>query len=465
VRAINAFHIRLLLPLLARDRHRALARRMRQFASYERLSFEQNQDLQWQRFVKMLRHAYANTEFYRKRFDAVGFDPNSSFGPAEVSRVPALTRDDIRTHVEKMCSRTYKVEDLTISATGGTTDTPVKFYRDRESLRDKTALQLQLNTWAGMYPGDKIFHVWGARSDFSQNPSWRWRLYDRGLMRNVWAPTSLLNEQVSEDYRQLLNNFKPKIVYAYPTPLALFCEYMQASPRPVHRPEAVICTAEAVLDDQRKIIEETFRCRVFEHYGSREFGMIAAECDAHCGLHLASPAVFLEYLPLSDCEEPGVQEILVTDLLNYGMPLIRYRVNDCVVPSEFPCSCGRGYPLIKKIIGRTTDIFVLPDGSKVPGVALTNRVLQVCPDLKKTQVIQEEIGRFRLRYVPNERFDRTGLQGLKDNLKKFFPQDLQWEFEEVNDIQRESSGKTRFCISKVTLPSQDFPATTLARRP
>ena len=452
MRAINLFHLHVLLPLMQRARNQGLARRMRKFASYERMSLQENQRAQWERLVSLLRYANANTSFYRDRFRISAFDPTSSFTPSDFARVPVLTREDLKSQVRAMCSRAYKLENLTISATGGTTDTPVKFYRDLDSLRDKTALQIQLNTWAGMYPGDKIFNVWGARSDFAQDPSWRWRLYDRGLMRNYWAPTSLLNAEIAEQYRQSLNYFKPRIIYAYPTPLAVFCEYMRKSRKWLHRPEAAICTAEAVLDDQRSIIEETLQCKVFEHYGSREFGMIAAECEAHSGLHVVSPAAYLEYIPIADCTHPEIREVLVTDLLNYGMPLIRYRVNDCVILGDGPCRCGRGYPRIKKIIGRTGDIFILPDGSKVPGVALTNRVLQVCPELKKVQVVQETLDRFTIRYVPGDGFELHGYKVLRENLNKFFPQHVHWEFEQVNDIEREKSGKTRFCISKVKIP-------------
>ena len=450
---INVLHTRVLLPLLANERHQNLSRRLREFASYEQLSLEQNHDLQRKRLVRLLQYAYANTRFYRNRFDAVGFDPNRTFTAADVARIPALTRDDIKNHCAEMCSRKYESRELTVSATGGTTDTPVKFYRDKESLRDKTALQLCLNTWANMHPGDKVFHLWGARSDYAQSPSWRWRFYDRYIMRNFWAPTSLMNPEVNESYRQALNQFKPKVIYAYPTPLAIFCEHVLESRRPIHRPTAVVCTAEALLDDQRETIERVFDQKIFEHYGSREFGMIAAECKAHSGLHVATPAVYLEYIPLEYDENSEINELFVTDLLNYGMPLIRYRVNDCVVPATGQCACGRGFPRIQKIIGRTTDVFRLRDGSTVPGVALTNRVLQVCPGLKKMQVIQEELDRFRIRYVPDDGFNQNVFNLLRENLNKFFPQQVHWEFEKVLEIEREKSGKTRFCICKVGVNS------------
>jgi phenylacetate-CoA ligase len=399
--------------------------------------------------LRLLQHAYESAPFYRRRFDAAGVRPAQIACEAHFARIPTLTRDDIREHLPELRSQRYRPDELTSAATGGTTDTPVPILRSPESVREKVAIQWQFNRWAGFRPGDKVFNLWGARQDYVENPSWRWRLYDRHLMRRVWAPTSLFNEAVLESYRRMMNDFRPRIVYAYPTPLALFCEYLRTCGRPWHRPISAICTAEPLLLSQRQIIEETLGCPLFEHYGSREFGMIAAECEHHRGLHLNTAAAYLECVPMQGSDVEGLHEILVTDLLNYGMPLIRYRINDCVLPSEEVCPCGRGLPLIRRIEGRTTDVFRLANGDVVPGVALTNRVLQVCPGLKKVQVIQEALEKFRVRYVAGEVFEPTDLDRLKVNLRRFFPAEVQWEFERVADIERERSGKTRFCISRV----------------
>jgi phenylacetate-CoA ligase len=271
-------------------------------------------------------------------------------------------------------------------------------------------------------------------------------------MRQVWAPTSLFNETVLESYRQMMNEFRPRIVYAYPTPLALLCEYLRSCGRPYHRPASAICTAEKLLPSQRRIIEEALGCPLFERYGSREFGLIAAECEHHQGLHLNTAAAYVEYVPIQGSDE-GLNEILVTDLLNYGMPLIRYRINDCTLLSGETCGCGRGYPLMRQITGRTTDVFYLPSGDVVPGVALQNRVLKVCPGLKKIQVIQETLGSFLVRYVPGVNFESADLDLLRTNLRKFFPEQVSFTFEKVADIERERSGKTRFCISHVADPT------------
>src|SRR5205085_771624 len=104
----------------------------------------------WESLQRLLRHAYDTTDFYRQRFDSAGLHPDRLTDPAQLRALPVLTRDDIRNHLPAMTSRRYRAEDLRPSATGGTTDTPVKFLRDIEGVREKTAIQVRFNNWAGM---------------------------------------------------------------------------------------------------------------------------------------------------------------------------------------------------------------------------------------------------------------------------------------------------------------------------
>lgn len=446
---LNRAYIALVNPVLNGETYRGIGRRMREQQRLERISLQENRNRQWPTLSRLLRHAYDSTPFYRQRLESAGAKPADIRSFDDLQNIPPLTREDIRQNLDGMWSRRYARESLQQAATGGTTDTPVPLLRSPECLTEKLAVQLHFNSWAGMWPGDRVFMLWGAQQDLVPDPSWRWRFYERYLMRHVTAPTSVLNPEILESYRQLLNNFLPKVIYAYPTPLTIFCEYLRDCGRTYHYPRSAICTAEPLLPQQRQTIEQTLRCAVFEHYGSRDFGMVAAECEAHQGMHLNPSAVFVEFVPIEGAEVDGLHEILVTDLLNYGMPLIRYRINDCAILASASCACGRGFPLIKKIAGRTTDNFYLANGNVVPGVALTNRVIQVCPGLKKVQVIQNTLSDFHIRYVPGPDFSASDLGQLGSKLRVFFPDPLQWTFEEVAEIERERSGKTRFCISHV----------------
>lgn len=446
---LNRAYIGLVNPALNGKTYRGIGRRMRELQRLERLSPAENRSGQWSALSRLLQHAYDSTPFYRERFERAGVKPAGIERFEDLENIPVLTREDIRQNLDGMWSRRYARESLQQSATGGTTDTPVPLLRSPECLTEKLAVQFHFNSWAAMWPGDKVFLLWGAQQDLSAHPSWRWRFYQRYLMRYVTAPTSLLNPEILESYRRLLNDFQPKIIYAYPTPLTIFCEYLRDCGRAYHSPRSAICTAEPLLPQQRQIIEQTLQCAVFEHYGSRDFGMVAAECEVHSGLHFNPAAVYVEFLPIEGAGQEGLHEILVTDLLNYGMPMIRYRVNDCAILAPNPCSCGRGFPLVKKIAGRTADNFYLPSGNVVPGVSLTNRVIQVCPGLKKLQMIQNTLTDFHVRYVPGPDFNASDLELLKSKLRVFFSDPLEWTFEQVGEIERERSGKTRFCISHV----------------
>jgi phenylacetate-CoA ligase len=134
------------------------------------------------------------------------------------------------------------------------------------------------------------------------------------------------------------------------------------------------------------------------------------------------------------------------------MPMIRYRVNDCALPSDELCPCGRGYPLMQALEGRTTDNFYLANGDVVPGVAFTNRLIKVCPGITKMQLIQEAVDDFTIRFVPAETLQEQELEQVKQKFMEFVGGRVNVRLERVTDIERESSGKTRFAISRVKRP-------------
>src|SRR5690606_30639221 len=120
-----------------------------------------------------------------------------------------------------------------------------------------------------------------------------------------------------------------------------------------------------LLDRERELIERVMGCKVTNRYGCEEVGLIASECEEHRGLHINVDDVFLEVV---DDEgrpvKPGIPgKILVTDLANYGMPLIRYRIEDVGILSDRQCPCGRGLPLMHSIMGRVADFLKRADGT------------------------------------------------------------------------------------------------------
>lgn len=454
---LSSLYTRVLWPWAApvaygRDYSHRLARLRRE----ERQSPDEIRERQLRALQRILRHAYDTSSFYRQRFEAAGVRPEDLRSEADLPRLPILSRQDLRQNLRHICSSAFRFEDLQESFTGGTTDAPVSLRRDFPAVRTKVAIQDAFWQWSSYRPGDKVFWIWGARTDFPQNPSWKWRIRQKYFMRHEFAPTSWLDAATMETMRQNWNRMRPRIVAAFPGPLRQFCHYLRESGLPIHSPRGVIYTAEALTQPDRERIQATLGAPLFEHYGSRDFGIIAGECEAHQGLHLNPSSVVVEYLPVGSGPNP-VYELIVTDLNNYGMPLIRYKINDCVLsmPSTDACPCGRQYPRLPAIAGRTVEVFRLPNGAMVPGITL-DRVVKAAPGLVKTQFVQESLAQFRLRYVAGPDFDASQLQKLRQTLDNFFPPGVQFEFEPVADIEREASGKTRFCISKLTAEERGF---------
>jgi len=444
----NWLYTNIVYPKLQPQTFAGLRNRVQRHAQRERLTLEQSQQQQWRDLKRILEHAYTTTEFYKQRFDRAGIHPEEIRNPADLTALPILERDELKSSVERMLSSKFPREQLRLTKTGGTSSASVPFYRDPDGEREKYALQLRFQEWAGMFPGDKVAYLWGSPWDYPQKPSWRWWIYDQHIMRNLWLPTVGMDAQLMETYRQQINRFKPKILYAYPTPLAFFCRFLKETGRPYVRPKAVICTAEE-LGPHRQVIEEVFQAPVYEHYGSREFGIMAAQCE-YGAMHLSPALTYVEFLPVANAADEGLCEMIVTDLVNYGMPLIRYRIRDCVLLGNRACPCGRGFRVIDKIAGRSATLFTMPSGKVVMGLNATLYLSPACPEIKEMQIIQDTLHDFRLRYVAREPLDEAAFARLRQHLEVFFGPDLKWTFESISAIAPEKSGKTRYCVSYVT---------------
>ena len=307
--------------------------------------------LQQERLRRLLEHAYSTVPFYRKRFDDAGVHP-SQIHPGQPLPIPATTRDMMREQAQATISSAYNLKDLAVVSSNGTAGSPTIFRRDIEGLRDKVALNLHLNQWADYDSGDSVMLLGDPQRDLTVVPSWKWRMYDRVLMRRNNGPMgSIDDEETLQRFHVLYEKQRPKVLYGCSTAIASFASHLQASGMR-HRPQAVIATAEALNDSDRKLIESVFGGKLFVHYGRGDIGMVGAECSDHEGVHLHPWGVYMEFDPIGDTPDGPAYRMLATDLLNYGQPLIRYDTGDCVTMAEQLCSCGRWFPLVRHIPGR-----------------------------------------------------------------------------------------------------------------
>jgi phenylacetate-CoA ligase len=446
-------HINVFLPLCEPERHRGLGRRLSELQRFDGSTEAEQRSWQARRVRALLAHACEATPYYRELFRQASFTP-AMWRDGEAIPVPVLTRDIMRAANRELKS-THVQDELRPAVTGGTTGTPINLFRDVEGLRQKTALQYHLDRSSGFDHGDRVLLIWGAERDLVLHPSWRRTIYEQLLMRRVPAPAGQISEGVFAGFLEKLQRHKPKVLYGYSATMARFAEYVRCSGRPYHRPSVIIATAEALTDPDRALLEATFGCKVTEHYGSRDIGMVAAECKEHAGLHFHPLASFVEFAYAGETPDGPMYKLLVTDLLNRGMPLIRYDTDDCVLLASEPCRCGRWFPRIRRILGRGLDNFLLQDGTQVPGIALTVHMAKVSGGFRnvtQVQVVQKTMDHILIRYAAvgeSASIDQE-LARLRACVEEMLRTPVQWSFLRVPEILRESSGKLRLCISEVS---------------
>ena len=116
-------------------------------------------------------------------------------------------------------------------------------------------------------------------------------------------------------------------------------------------------------------------------------------------MHINSYGLFVESVKNL---ESGLDEIVITDLWNIGMPLIRYSIGDIGNINKNKCKCGKNLYRINNVDGRTVDIFENLKGQKIPGVAFTNRIIQGDKEIKECQIVQKSRSDFDVYLVPGE---------------------------------------------------------------
>lgn len=218
----------------------------------------------------------------------------------------------------------------------------------------------------------------------------------------------------------------------------------------VYSPNGIICTTAPLLPEARELMQKVFRCNVFNQYGSREVGPIAAECSMGQGLHIFSTHQKVEIVDsLGKPVKDGIDgEIIVTNLNNYSMPLIRYKIGDTGTMATQVCSCGRGFPMLKDITGRVFSHFVKKDGGVVHGQFFVG-LLFFKPWVKEFKVIQRKHDLIEILVASVSSPDENDIAEITVKIKQVMGDDCQVKFTFVDDVPPSSSGKYLYTVSEV----------------
>ncbi len=410
-------------------------KRLRRSQYWSRQQLEQHQ---LEKLNKLLAHAREHVPYYRNIL------PPSLSRLNELSSLPLLEKAAIREQFSSFLSDRQPLlhRDKT---TGGSTGAPVTVRKDSRSMAHELAATWRGYEWAGIDVGDRQARFWGVPMEKSQRL--RARLIDLVTNRRRVSAFNF-SDAALESYTNELEKFQPKYFYGYVSMLREFAEFVRLRAYSARlRPQAVITTSEVLTESDRHLLAEVFQCRVFNEYGCGELGTIAHECE-HGRLHLSAENMIVEIVGPDGAPVPAGQpgEIVVTELNNFSMPLIRYRMRDFGVLSNEACPCGRTLPVLGGIHGREYDILQNTRGDRFHGEFFLYMVEDLKRDgcaIRGVQFVQPAVDRLTIRLVVDEQGFKHAVEILTKQIKDRFDDGVLLAFERVNEILRESSGKLR----------------------
>jgi phenylacetate-CoA ligase len=402
---------------------------------------------QWKCIQHAVNYGFEHCSYYRRRYSEAGFNGVLRTRD-EFRRLPILTKQDIRTHGNELISRDFREEELVEARTGGSTGVSLKLHFDTACQEMRNAAAMRSDRWAGWDIGMQVAAIWG-------NPpvadTFKKKVRSLLLDRMIYLDTMKIDEENVMHFVRAWRKAKPQIIFGHSHSIYILAVHLARLGLTDLRPRGIISTSMMLLDSERRVIEEMFHSPVTNRYGCEEVGLIACECERREGLHLNMDHVAVEFLRTDGTEaSPGEEaDIVVTDLINKGMPLIRYRIEDVGVPSARLCSCGRGLTLMERVTGRKADFLKRKDGSLVAGVSLVERTLTAIPGIEQMQLIQNMSESICVKVVKDDQFDWVSEEKLRKEMKEVFGGGISIDLQFVSELDRTQAGKYRFAICNI----------------
>jgi phenylacetate-CoA ligase len=428
----------------------------------EWLPKESLEALQLQKLQRLLQHAYVHVPFYRDALRAAGVHPLETVSLDDIRRLPMLSKDDVRRHLYfGLFADDHRKRQMLKISTSGSTGEPFTTYADRHQLEMRFATTLRGLEWTGWRFGDRQARLWHQTIGMTKLQVLRERL-DAALMRRLFVPAFEIDAENIERFVDAIRRHRPVLVDGYAESLNFLATYVREGGSPGFSPQAMLSSAQALPANVREIIEKGFATKVYDKYGAREFSGIAYQCGHSPDHHVMDESYLVELLVDGRPAEPGeIGEIVITDLTNFSVPLIRYRIGDLAVAvdNSQPCACGRHLSRIGRIEGRTQAIVHCANGAWLPSSLFLHFFKDYEHAIRFFQIRQDRRGEFVLKIVKNRRFTASEFDVILKRLRHFVGDETRIDVEFCDAIPLMETGKRSPVVSTVQEDFQTLPST------
>lgn len=438
---------RLALPLFDMAKGLSVSRAFEEMRSLARLSREDVVLYQNQKLQSLLQHAYTKTPYYREVFDQRKLRPEDIHTVHDLTLLPELRRVTLQTREKDMLSLITNRKRCYTGSSSGSTGQPVRYLRDRGGSswgQGAAYFGWSLSNWT---LGSPLLTIWGNPTTVQRDWTKLSSRLKSWLFNEIKVPAFALRDGCSmEKLADLVSSGSFAFIQGYTNAIYALAMHCQKSGRLIHKVRGVLTTAETLHQTQRKLIEDVLG-PVFDCYGCGEINAVAYQCGQEGAYHIMDPHVVVEFGAVVD--DLGNREILITDLDNRAMPLIRYANGDKGLQGKQPCSCGLPFSTMVAVSGRTGDVVRTPEGGvlAVPSF-FGSRLLKEVDGIERYQVEALPGFRLRINLEVNHRFSVGNRILLENALKDYLPSSMAFEVALVNSIPLASNGKFKLVVDR-----------------
>ncbi len=419
-----------------------------EFIEREKYNPAQWGEWQTERLRKLLIHAFDTVPFYHEKYSTAGLTRKDlkNLTLEDLPRLPFLEKDELR-KFGTTGLLSSKREKGTFLSSSGSTGTPVRIYFTKRFHQTwNAAYEARVRRWASVNYKMSRAMIGGRRiipDAHAKPPYYRYNYVEK----QVYFSAYHLSPGTVDNYVEGLWKHRPEYLVGYAMSIYLWAGYISDKSLKTPPLKAVLTSSEKLTPPMRRTIEEAFGTKVYDAYsGVEACGLIS---ENRYGELLFSPDTgILEVLDENGRQvSPGeTGEVVLTGLLNFDQPLIRYRIGDRVtLAADQASKAGVHMPVIEEIEGRIEDVVTGPDGRQMVRFhALTYDL----PGIKALQLVQHALDNFELRILKDDDYPPENEQIIK---KRLFSQlgPVKVRFIYPDELEQTANGKIKAVISKL----------------
>jgi phenylacetate-CoA ligase len=360
--------------------------------------------------------------------------------------LPILNKQNLQKPLEERLSKGFSKKNIYLNKTSGSSGTPFVFAKDKYSHALTWASNMMRFGWFGIdFNRSYQARFYGIPMDIIGYQKERFKDF---LTHRFRFPVFDLSDEVLEKFLKKIKSKKFDYINGYTSSIVLFAKFLEQ--RNIILKEicptlnACFVTSEMLFEKDKKLLEKQFGIPIISEYGASELDLIAFE-NPKGEWQVNAETLFVEILDENNNSVPHGTEgkIVITSLFNKANPFIRYEIGDIGILDE---KSTLQKPILKKLIGRTNDIAILPSGKKSPGLTfyyVTKSIIEDDGNVKEFIIKQTKIDNFEIEYVAEKELISEQIEKIKEAIDLYLEPNLNFTFTRKTVLERTNRGKLK----------------------